>query len=189
MRSGCTVHDGVEEFENSGPAATIQGVGASSFEHRRLDELLDKYVKAGSRRLFSSEGQRHRPSDFHCLPRFDGFSVCRAHFIVACSDSGSVPSASHAVSSSNLNDLLDAKTREFVADPRNFGVDTTNKVVYVSKLFAWYGEDFTSDPEFDRRKPVEYLAPYVSADEAAFLRGADYRVVYTDWDGSLNEAS
>ena len=113
----------------------------------------------------------------------------RAHFVVVCSDLGSVPLESHAYTAANLNDLLDIKTRQFVADPKNFGIDSTNNVVYVSKLFDWYGKDFLNDPKFTGTQAVEYLVPYVPAGQAAFLRSGDYRVVFTDWDWSLNKVT
>lgn len=128
-------------------------------------------------------------NDMEYVQLVPGQNDARAHFVVVCSDLGSMPLERHAYTAANLNDLLDMKTRQFVADSRNFGIDKTNKVVYVSKLFDWYGKDFLNDPKFTGHQAVEYLAPYVPADQAAFLRSDDYRVVFTDWDWSLNNAT
>jgi hypothetical protein len=127
-------------------------------------------------------------NDMEYVQLVPGQNDARAHFVVVCSDLGSMPLENHAYTAANLNGLLDEKTKQFVADPKNFDVDMANKVVYASKLFDWYGEDFTKDPKFSGNRAVEYLAPYVPADQAAFLHSDDYKVVFIDWDWSLNGA-
>ncbi len=115
----------------------------------------------------------------------------RAHFAVVCADLGSVPIAGSAYTAANLESQLEAKTKEFVRDRNNFDVDTRGKRVRVSKLFApdWYEKDFLTDPRFKGSRAVEYLAPYVAPELAAFLKDAQYTVEYIDWDWSLNASA
>ena len=112
----------------------------------------------------------------------------RHHFTVVCADRGSVPLSSDVYKAANLEETLEAQTRKFVADPRNFNVDIPNKIVNVSMLFSpkWYEKDYLADKRFKGKKAVEYLIPYVDKATADFLASGDYTVKYIEWDWSLN---
>jgi len=115
----------------------------------------------------------------------------RDHFAVVCADLGSVPLEPHAYRADELEEKLEKKAREFVADANNFRVDIPGKRVFVSMLFSpeWYEKDFVADPKFRGKKAVEYLIPYVDKPTADFLASGDFTVSYIDWNWSLNGAT
>ncbi len=111
----------------------------------------------------------------------------RAHFAVVCADRGCQPLKPSAWTGTALNDDLEAAAKRFVSDKKYFSVDKEKGEVNISKIFEWYGEKFTKDPERPAAKPELFLLPWVSADEKALLESGKYKLKIIEWDWVLNE--
>ena len=109
------------------------------------------------------------------------YGDARLHFALNCASMSCPPLAGVPYQGQTLNAQLDAQTAAFVNDPaQTFVVDGR---LHVSKLFDWYGEDFGGETgvwAFIRRFAGPRLATAMDA-------LADHRLVYADYDWSLND--
>jgi hypothetical protein len=111
----------------------------------------------------------------------------RAHFAIVCSDRGCPPLHAGAYTGAAIDQELDAASRRFVADKRNLVVDPKKKEVQISKLFEWYGKDFTSDAKRPAAKPELYLLTWAGEDAKSVLASGGYTVKIIEWNWTLNE--
>jgi len=111
----------------------------------------------------------------------------RAHFAIVCSDRGCPPIANAAYTGAAIDQELDAASKRFVADKRNLVVDPKTKEVQISKLFEWYGKDFTSDPARPAAKPELYVMNWAGGDAKSVLASGGYTVKIIEWNWTLNE--
>ena len=85
--------------------------------------------------------------------------------------------------------------RHWLRQEGKFRVDKDAGVVYLSRIFDWYGGDFVADYGEDaiaeHDKPVgavlNAVSRYVDEDTADYLRTGTYSVDYLDYDWTLNE--
>jgi Protein of unknown function, DUF547 len=112
----------------------------------------------------------------------------RAHFAVVCADRGCQPLKPSAWTGAALNDDLEAAAKQFVSDKKYFSADKEKGEIQISKIFEWYGEKFTKDPERPAAKPELFLLPWVSGDAKAMLESGNYKLKIIEWDWTLNEA-
>lgn len=105
----------------------------------------------------------------------------RLHFALNCASLSCPPLAGVPYQGRTLDAQLDAQTASFINDPaQTFAADGR---LHVSKIFDWYGEDFGGETgvwTFIRR----YAGPQLAAAMDAM---ADHRIVYSDYDWSLND--
>lgn len=102
----------------------------------------------------------------------------RIHFALVCAAMGCPPLRNEAYQGARLEEQLEAQTKEFLTTPEKNRVDAEKKVVWLSPIFKWYGEDFQTGGG----ALLAYLAPYLGQTS---LDG--YDVEYTDYDWALNE--
>jgi hypothetical protein len=117
------------------------------------------------------------------------FKDARLHFILVCSDFGCQPLEKKAFTGADIEGRLDEASYRFARDTGRFQVDPKQKIVRASKLFDtdWYAKDFTGDPARPAKKPVQYMAPWLTPAERDFLANGDYEVQIVPWDWRLNE--
>jgi len=105
----------------------------------------------------------------------------RLHFALNCASMSCPPLAGVPYQGQTLNAQLDAQTAAFINDPtQTFAADGR---LHVSKIFDWYGEDFggeTGALAFIRHAAAPGLATAMDA-------LTDHRLVYMDYDWSLND--
>ncbi len=121
----------------------------------------------------------------------------RIHYALVCAAMGCPPLRPVAYTASNIDSLLDAAGRRFLQQPENNRLDRRKGVLYLCRIFDWYGEDFmvtgSDEPAY----------PFLSHKEAAVVRGlfplmpeawrlwigaADrFKVSWTRYDWTLNE--
>jgi len=108
----------------------------------------------------------------------------RLHMVLVCAAKSCPKLASHAFTADTLEQRLDEAARAFARDT------TRNRyeggVLYVSRIFEWYGGDFVPRfaPDGDDKDAIRgFFAHYL--DEPA-LAGSDTEIRYLDYDWSLN---
>lgn len=112
----------------------------------------------------------------------------RAHFAVVCADRGCQPLKASAWTGATLDEDLEAAAKQFVSDKKYFFVDKENSEINISKIFEWYGEKFTKDPQRPAAKPELFLLPWLDGEAKALLQSGKYKVKIIEWDWTLNEA-
>ncbi len=108
------------------------------------------------------------------------FQEPRIHFALVCA-SASCPALSRIpYTAGNLEALLEARTRRFLNQPQNVTIDKEKRIVTLSKLFDWYGNDFGDN----KRGILDFVARYHQ--DGGVLRDGEWRIRYFDYDWSPN---
>ncbi|MCI0455156.1 MAG: DUF547 domain-containing protein [Candidatus Dadabacteria bacterium] len=126
------------------------------------------------------------------------FNEPRIHFAIACASLGCPDLRSEAYMADKINKQLDIATIEFINNPeKGVEINTVNKVVKISKIFKWFGEDFTQgfgntelfkDRSKEERSVLNFVRNHVeSQEERAFLESNQFKISYLNYDWSLNE--
>ena len=102
----------------------------------------------------------------------------RIHFALVCAAMGCPTLRNEAYQGARLEEQLDAQAKAFLSTQGKNRVDAEEKVVWLSPIFKWYGEDFQTDGG----AVLKYVTPYLGMSS---LEG--YKIEYTDYDWSLNE--
>jgi len=120
------------------------------------------------------------------------FQDPRIHFVLNCASDSCPVLRPELPVGNDLEVLLVRATEEFINDRRNVSVDHEKELIVLSTIFEWYRQDFLND--LRRRGQsldngvIGYIAESAGPDlEAELLAGAEYDVVYEDYDWSLND--
>jgi len=109
----------------------------------------------------------------------------RIHFAIVCASIGCPRLRNEAYTRAGLESQLVENTRDFFSRPEHFRVDAAKRIVYVSPILQWFGEDFGPTPQQRLKKLVKYLP----ADDGILqlIGQGDFSVGYLDYDWSLND--
>lgn len=115
----------------------------------------------------------------------------RIHFAVNCASIGCPMLREEAFTAERLDAQLDEQARRFLADRTRNRWNARRGRLEVSKIFDWYGEDFTLGHRGIRSLPG-YLAGFADllADEAAArdrIRAGQVEIAFLDYDWALND--
>lgn len=120
------------------------------------------------------------------------FAEPRIHFAVNCASIGCPALRPEAYSGASLDAQLEDQTRRFLRDRSRNRVDLAAGELVVSKIFAWYAEDFALGFR-GSRSVAEFLALYaeeLAPDVATALRAAladdTLEIEYSTYDWALN---
>lgn len=118
----------------------------------------------------------------------------RIHFAVNCA-AASCPSLENlAFRGEGLEKRLETALRRFAGNPSHVRLDQENNLLHLSKIMQWFGTDFVDWFPLDRDNPppeptlIDYLLPYLTADDAAYLRRKpDVDISFNIYDWTLND--
>lgn len=121
------------------------------------------------------------------------FRDARIHFAVNCASIGCPPLAAEPYRPDTLDAQLDDAGRRFLASPQ--GLVASGRVLRVSSLFKWYGEDFVevfaplAPPRADavERAILGAVIRYGPPAAAELARTGEARIAFLDYDWSLND--
>jgi hypothetical protein len=105
----------------------------------------------------------------------------RIHFALVCAARGCPPLRSEAYAGARLDEQLTAQAKVFLAESAKNRIAASERTVYLSPLFKWYGSDFGNNS----RAVLAALKPHWPDHPPAGYE--QFRIRYTDYDWSLNE--
>ncbi|MBA3950090.1 MAG: DUF547 domain-containing protein [Acidobacteria bacterium] len=123
------------------------------------------------------------------------FKDARIHFAVNCASVGCPPLAAEPYRASTLDAQLDAAGRRYLGSPQ--GLQAGGDTLRVSSIFKWYGEDFIktyapiapAGPDPATRAALGAVMRFGPADAASLAKSGRARVVFLDYDWSLNDVT
>ncbi len=113
----------------------------------------------------------------------EAFREPRVHFAINCASISCPKLLIEEYSAEKLEEQLEAQAVSFINDKSRNYLDKENKVLYLSSIFEWYEGDFVKKGE----RIADYVAGYLNADDAEFVRNNKIAIKYLDYDWSLNE--
>ena len=125
------------------------------------------------------------------------FAEPRIHVALVCAAMGCPPLRNEAYLGKTLSRQLDDQARKFLSKPAKFRVDRKGKKVFLSKIFQWFAGDFEGKYKPQQqgfaghgpaaRAMLNFVSKYLSDEDSEYLRTSKYKVVYLDYDWTLNE--
>jgi hypothetical protein len=104
----------------------------------------------------------------------------RIHFAIVCASIGCPLLRNTAYYSKLVQQQLDDDTRRFINNPEKVSYDEKNNLLYCSKIFKWYRQDFLKTAS----SIPEYIRYYLNNDLP--IHGST-PVKYLDYDWNLNQ--
>lgn len=120
------------------------------------------------------------------------FDDPRIHFAVNCASIGCPALGSEALVAARLDAQLDQAAEHFLGDHSRNRYDAADDTLHISRIFDWYGKDFEQGHRGItslRTFFAAHAAQLADSDAArAALRTQTFKIKYTDYDWSLNDA-
>jgi hypothetical protein len=142
------------------------------------------------RAVFVAGGKKYSLDDIeHGILRKQ-FAEPRIHFAVNCASLSCPTLRREPYAAERLEEQLEKAAREFIGKEDN--VWMRGDVLFLSKIFDWYGKDFLKALERDgvaNPALADYVARYLPEPLAARLREEKPRIEFYGYDWSLNDAS
>jgi hypothetical protein len=110
------------------------------------------------------------------------FKEPRIHFAVVCASASCPWLSRKPYTAENLEAQLEAETKLFFSQARNFQMDEKKREVMLPRIFDWFKGDFGGSPE----KILAFVARYRSQD-AAKLTSGDWRIRYFEYEWAPND--
>jgi len=142
------------------------------------------------RALCVAGGKRYSLDDIeHGILR-KRFAEPRVHFAVNCASLSCPSIRREPYAAERLEEQLEEAAREFIGKEDN--VWMRGDVLFLSKIFDWYGEDFLKALEregVERPTLADYVVRYLPEATAARVRQEKPRIEFYGYNWSLNDAS
>ncbi len=150
--------------------------------------ILDGYSaesKFGRYRFFRSyertiAGEKRTPDDVEHKIIRERFKDARTHFAVVCGSTSCPMLRPEAYVGAKLDEQLDDQGRRFLNDPSRNKIDAAAGTVELSQIFEWFKDDFTRGG----KTLADFLAPYVTPEQAQLVRTKPAK--YLDYDWTMN---
>lgn len=107
----------------------------------------------------------------------------RIHFAIVCASRGCPRLLDEAYTSERLDEQLRENTLAFFADPTKCRVEPLRNELQLSPILRWYAADFGQS----QSDLLQCIADWLPEEARAVVRSNGPRVVYLDYDWSLNE--
>ncbi len=109
------------------------------------------------------------------------FADARVHAAVNCASASCPPLLDEAFTADRLDTQLDRVIRRFVNDPSRNRLDRAAKTISLSKIFDWFGEDFTRDGGSVQGFVARYADPARAGGDTSWIRSARVRFLAYSW--------
>jgi len=122
------------------------------------------------------------------LRKQDGLRDPRIHLALVCAARGCPPLRNRAFTGERVKTQLTDVVNRFLRDEARCRIDSEAGVIYLSKVFEWYADDFV-DLTFSPRADSVVVFLAMSARDGSLartLRSGDLEIRYLDYDWKLN---
>lgn len=178
---------------NAYNAQTIDLVLSRYPDLQSIRDLGSVFQSPWKKKFFLLRGQQRSLDEVeHEMIRAPGaFDEPRIHFAVVCASIGCPMLRQEAFVAERLGAQLEDSLRRFLADRSRNRFDPASGTLQVSKLFDWYGKDFTQGHAGFRTLP-ETFARYAdrladTPESQSQLRKGNYKLEFLDYDWRLND--
>ena len=147
------------------------------------------------RRKFAIVGREKSLDNIeHDIIRKD-FNEPRIHMALVCAAMSCPILRNEAYTSEKLDVQLDDQTKKFITSDRGFKIDRKQKIVYLSSIFKWYGQDwiasYGTENKFTgskkERAVLNFISQYLNSQDRQYLEEGQYKISYLNYDWSLNK--
>lgn len=136
-----------------------------------------------SRIKFQVGGESYTLNDIeHDIIRSE-FSEPRIHFALICASAGCPILPKRTFAPDTLDEQLDDVTFNFINNSEKVRLDRPNRVLYLSKIFEWYEEDF----EDTHDSSIDFILDYLPETDVTFIEEEDVTIRYLNYDWTLND--
>ncbi|MFQ5863094.1 MAG: DUF547 domain-containing protein [Candidatus Brocadiales bacterium] len=151
-----------------------EDISSYSVKRTRAFFTIEKFVVGGSYySLDEIENNILRPI----------FKDPRVHFSIVCASQSCPVLQGKAFRGGDIHKRLEEATKRFLSNKNRFKIDRENKIVYLSRIFRWFEEDF----EGAKGSLYDFIADYLESEEdRAFIKKGNFTIKYLDYDWSLN---
>lgn len=118
----------------------------------------------------------------------------RIHFALVCAAVSCPPLRQEAYTGERLDEQLADQGRRFLNDPRANRFDLEGRVIHLSKIFDWYGEDFrqyAAETGYRHDEKVNgvlnFVKRYLLDRTVRFVETGEYDVKFQKYDWTLND--
>lgn len=106
----------------------------------------------------------------------------RIHFALTCASRGCPRLRSEPYVAERLDTQLDFQARTYLNGPTGHRLDRDRRVLYLTRIFQWYRDDFERVAESTR----EYAARYLTGAAEAAANDPTWTIAFLDYDWTLN---
>jgi hypothetical protein len=156
-------------------------VGGGLFGRQSKQWKVAQYEVGGKVRAFKAMGRAVTLDEIEhdwLRPKFED---PRIHFALVCGAKSCPFLRSEPYVAARLGEQLDAQGRQFLADSYRNRYDAKKDTLYLSKIFDWFGKDFTR-----RGSLVSFLKPFFPKEWNTGATEAS-KIEFLDYDWSLND--
>ncbi len=111
------------------------------------------------------------------------FEDARVHAAINCASKGCPPLRAEAFTEAKLDAQLDAQVKAWLGDTSRNRFDRSKNRIEVSKVFEWFGEDFTKSAA----NVPAWIARYRQSDAEWLTAKPGPTVEYVEYDWALND--
>jgi len=166
-------------YVNAYNAWTIKLILSKYPDIRSIKDIGGFFKNPWEQKIVRIQGQTKTLDDIEHKILRPLFRDSRVHFAVNCASVGCPPLRSEPYTGEKLEEqLADAVTR-FINDPERNRIE--EDVLYVSKIFKWFSEDFNEDI-------IGFFSTYARGDfkDKIAANKEKIKIKYLDYDWSLN---
>jgi hypothetical protein len=191
-----------EEYENWTDKEKI-AFWINGYNALTLKVIADNYPVKSIRKIkgawdkieFTVKGQQLTLDDIeHKILRIK-FNEPGIHMALVCAAMGCPKLRKQPYKGDILEYQLSNQAKNFLYNDRKFRINRIDKIVYLSPIFKWFGEDFINrygngTKIVKNRKlnaVLNYIKLHLKKKERKFIEKGDYKVKYLRYDWSLNE--
>lgn len=108
----------------------------------------------------------------------------RIHAALVCAARSCPPLRKEAYDAARIDEQLDEQWRVFINDKERNHIDRRRGEIKLSEILKWFESDFGGTDAV-----ISFISRYVDAPTQNWLRTRKYRVLYFDYDWTLNDAA
>ena len=109
----------------------------------------------------------------------------RIHFTIVCASISCPELLNEAYEADKIVKQLEGQTIKFLADKSRNRFDVKNRIVYLSKIFDWFNEDFGKSDE----KVLKFVSQFIPEDISSDIKSniSKWNISYNNYNWNINE--